>query len=269
MRVALFFDGTNFYRGLEAAAADVELDYEQLANWLVARVGGPSAQLVTARYYTGLGDQPSLDRFLTGLEQRTGFFVSRLPIGRRDVVCPQCGEAFVQRVEKRVDTLIVADMIVMAQAGAFEQAVLLSGDDDLVPALDVVQQGGRPVHVATWGEHGLAPGLRARAFSSIDLRLGLSEFSTGRVRGGDLEDTTVLAQIGLAIRYFQDHGGHLSRWYFVHRWSAESAELPTGPARDRSVDRLLQDGRLQLYDAEVKGRRVPALRLVAEASTGA
>ena len=262
MRVALFFDGANFYRGLEATASSVELDYQQLAAWLVERVGGPHARLVAARYYTGLADQPGLDRFLSGLELRTGFFVARQPVGTREVSCPHCGQDFQQRTEKRVDTRIVADMIVLAQAGAYEQAVLLSGDDDLVPALDVVQDTGRPVHVATWGEYGLASGLRARAYSHIDLCECLPYADTGRSRGEELDDETILAQLAQAIRYFEERGGHLTRWYFVNRWSAGTEEPPTGPPRDRAIDRLVMAGRVQVFTAELRGRNVPAMRIL-------
>lgn len=260
MRVSLFFDGSNFFHGMEARTQGVELDYEALASWLVARVGGVGASLASATYYTGTADQPGLDRFLSGLELCPGYFVSRQPVARRLVECPSCRAEQEVRSEKRVDTQIVADMIRLAYAGAYDRAVLLSGDDDLVPALEVVQGTGRPVHVATWGGHGLAPTLRAAAWSHLDLLEALADVSTGRARGEELDDQVVLGQLNVAVGYFTDRGGHLSRWYFVNRWSAEGALMPEGPPRARAVDRLVAAGAAELYEADVNGRQVVALR---------
>lgn len=260
MRVALFFDGANFFHNLEASAPEVELDYDSLASWLVERVGEPGSTLGGATYYTGIADQPGLERFLSGLERCTGYFVVRQPIVTRSVQCRCCEEEHQVRTEKRVDTRIVADMIRLAYGDAYDRAVLLTGDEDLVPAVDVVHGTGRSVYVATWGELGLSPALRARAFGHVDLLEGLEHFATGRDRGQEIDDDLVMAEIQAGVRYFAARGGHLSRWYFVNRWSASAQEVTPGPPRARSVDRLLAAARLELYEAEVNGRRVAALR---------
>lgn len=260
MRVSLFFDGNNFFRAFEAAAPGVELDYEALAAWLVQAIGGPTATLGAATWYTGVADQPGLERFLGGLEQRPGYFVVRLPVVRRQWRCPSCETEHEQRVEKQVDTRIVADMIGQAHAGAFERAVLLSGDEDLVPALDAVQATGRPVWLASWGGAGLSSTLRARAWGHLDLLAGMERFSTGRGRGVELDDTQVLAFLRQAVAWFDERGGYLSRWYFENRWTVEGVDLALGPSRARAVDRLLARGEVELVEAEVNGRKVPALR---------
>ena len=55
MRVALFFDGNNFYRSLRSQYTNWEVNYEQLAAWTVQQVG-PEARLTGAYYYTGFSD---------------------------------------------------------------------------------------------------------------------------------------------------------------------------------------------------------------------
>ena len=68
MRIALFFDGNNFYRSMDAFDASMELDYDRLARWTVEQLGGANGELAGAYYYTGFADQSGLDRFLKGLE---------------------------------------------------------------------------------------------------------------------------------------------------------------------------------------------------------
>ena len=57
MRVAIFFDGKNFYEGMEhtLSAERRFLNYRSLALWLVQRVGG--TELAGAHYYTGVPAQ--------------------------------------------------------------------------------------------------------------------------------------------------------------------------------------------------------------------
>lgn len=56
-------------------------------------------------------------------------------IGLRDTI----------EIQKGVDTLIVLDLIRLAQKGAFSTAVLLAGDRDLLEAVTTVQEEGRMV----------------------------------------------------------------------------------------------------------------------------
>src|SRR5579862_9553630 len=52
MKVALFFDGKNFYSGWRERASRQPLDFTALSRWLVRRVGG--TLLWGAYYYTGI-----------------------------------------------------------------------------------------------------------------------------------------------------------------------------------------------------------------------
>jgi len=82
-------------------------------------------------------------------------------------VCPHCGIALAGTVEKGVDTAIVTDMIRLAWEDAYNVAVVVSSDRDLVPAVEfldakgrkVIQAGFPPsgVHLATacWASFGL------------------------------------------------------------------------------------------------------------------
>src|SRR5947207_2301176 len=174
MKVAIFFDGQNFYRSLTRYEDSLRVDYDRLAAWITQQVGGPSALFSGAYYYVGLSADapPAVEGFLKGLELRPGYFVKREPRVRRSGRCPHCGAEYEYSTEKRVDTSLVADLIQYAASGAFDAAVLVSGDDDFVPAVEAVNALGKQVWVATWSaeelqvrdvEGGLVTAIRSRA----------------------------------------------------------------------------------------------------------
>lgn len=189
VKVALFFDGKNFYSGWKRAAPGVEIAFGDLAQWLVRAVGGD--QMWGAHYYTGVEEggaerdaaQRGLERFLDMLEHQRGFFVRRLPRRQTERRCEHCGEETRYSQEKEVDTTIVADMLRYAAVGAFDVAVLVSGDADLAPAVEGVRALGKQVVVATWASYGLSSRLRRAAYDHVDLMVGIAAFC--RQRPGD------------------------------------------------------------------------------------
>lgn len=177
MKVALFFDGSNFWIGKESAEVG-DIDYWKLAMWLVDQAGGKT--LAGAHYYVSVdGDSPQspFGKFLDFLECQPGFFVHRLKYGITTVKCQKCGDSRQTRIEKRVDTTIAVDMLRLAAVNAFDALVLLSGDLDFAPAIDGVHSLGRRAYVATWGGFGLSRDLRRIAFDHIDLLDGRPEFA--------------------------------------------------------------------------------------------
>src|SRR2546428_4807192 len=146
MKIAIFFDGQNFYRSLLRYDESLRVDYDRLAAWITQQIGGPNALFSGAYYYVGVSSDapPLVEGFLKGLELRPGYFVKREPRVRRTGRCPACGGDYEYTTEKRVDTRLVADIIQYAAIGAFDVAVLVSGDDDFVPAVEAVQAPGRP-----------------------------------------------------------------------------------------------------------------------------
>lgn len=272
MRVALFFDGNNFYRSMDCAQEGVELNYDLLVKWVVDKAGGANPHYVGAYYYTGFSEQSNLDKFLRGLELRTGFFVRREPIVERMVNCPYCGQNALQKVEKRVDTRLVAEMVMMAAVDNYDRAVVFSGDEDLVPALDAVAALGKQVFVASWSGHAVASALRRHSFGMIDLSEGIEEFTTGRRRTvaeeeGDerFNDTAatiedLFSQIQQAWMYFNGRKGHVSRWFFENKWKPNGRCPPPGALRQQFVEALISQGKIDCFEAEVNGRVVTVIR---------
>ena len=59
--------------------------------------------------------------------------------------CPHCDQVIRRTVEKGVDTSLVVDLIQHATDDTYDRAVLVSGDADFVPAVELVQRLGKQV----------------------------------------------------------------------------------------------------------------------------
>ena len=260
MRVALFFDGNNFYRSLRSQYTNWEVNYELLAKWTLEQVN-PDARLTGAYYYTGYSEQSGLDRFLGGLETKRGFFIRREPIVERNSQCPHCRHQIVYQVEKRVDTRLVAEMIQLAARDTYDYAVVFSGDEDLVPALEVVSSFGKPVYVATWGDACLARAMRVHCFDTLDLREGLSSFAHQKkeVQGQQLAQD-LMQQLVEAWSYFHGRDGLVTRWYFENKWKPTGPCPPPGSPRQEMLDGLIPSGKVEVFETVLNGRQVIALR---------
>src|SRR5919206_1912325 len=189
MKICIFFDGQNFYRSLLRYDETLRVDYDKLASWITQQVGGQGAMFGGAYYYVGVsaGAPPLVEGFLKGLELRPGYFVKREPRVRRAGRCNVCSGEYEYTTEKRVDTRLVADLIHYAANGAYDAAVLVSGDDDFVPAVEAVNALGKQVWVATWSAEELSTDLRVRCFGQIRLSDGIAAFRVERPRILDRE----------------------------------------------------------------------------------
>src|SRR2546422_7948853 len=269
MKVCLFFDGQNFYRSLLRYDESVRVDYDRLAVWITQKVGGDNALFGAAHYYVGVsaGAPQQVEAFLKGLELRNGYYVKRDPRVRRTGRCPNCGGEYEYTTETRVDTRLVADLIHYAANGAYDAAVLVSGDDDFVPAVDAVNALGKQVWVATWSAEELSSDLRVRCFGQIRLSEGIPAFKVERPRIADRERYGVgqrfearmpprpmrpppepTLERGLVeLQRAQARLPHVSRGYFVTRW--RSHELPpAGQERELLVQRLIEVGLAEEFE---------------------
>lgn len=279
MKVSVFFDGQNFYRSLQRYDESLRVDYDRLAAWITQAAGGPGAIFAGAHYYVGVSaDAPPLvEGFLKGLELRPGYFVKRELRVRRSGRCPACGADYEYTTEKRVDTRLVADIIQYAAIGAFDAAVLVSGDDDFVPAVEAVNALGKQVWVATWSADELSKDLRVRCFGQIHLSDGIPSFKVERPRAFERAPTrmapsrlarpTVQPVSGVALeRALQElqraeaRLPHVSRGYFVMRWKSHQLP-PIGTDREALVQQLIGAGLAEEFEVkDAEGRSVTAIR---------
>jgi hypothetical protein len=274
VRVALYFDGRDFHAGWRDRADGRLVDFTRIAAWLAGRVGG--ARLWSALYYTAVGSggvgveaPEGLAGFLDMLESQPGYFVRRLPRRVRRVRCDGCGDEARAADGREIVGAITADLVRDAAQGAFDIAVLLAGDVSYAPAATAARTLGRQVWVATWGGAGLSQGLRKAAFGHLDLAAGLSDFAqdaegVGAARsdpgglcapGGEggrqaprdrAAERSFLDDLGRAEDRFD--GGYVGLSYFVTRWRSDRL-TPSANERRRLLDRLVDDGRVEIYAA--------------------
>jgi NYN domain-containing protein len=281
MKVCIFIDGQNFYRSLLRYDDNLRVDYDRLAVWITQTVGGPNGFFAGAYYYVGVspGAPALVEGFLKGLELRPGYFVKRDVRVRRSGHCPSCGGEYEYTTEKRVDTRLVADMCHYAAIGAFDAAVLVSGDDDFVPAVEAVNALGRQVWVATWSAEELSSDLRVRCFGHLHLSDGVSAFRAERARhsdrplGGMRADGRAFAvrparapssfalERALAeLQRAEARLPHVSRGYFVTRWKSHQLP-PAGQERELLIQQLLDAGMAEQFEiVDGDGRSVTAIR---------
>lgn len=177
MKVKIFIDGQNFYTSMLTTTPKSvvpRVNYDALAIALISEtmpfnVPEPR-QFAGAHYYMGVASVVpfGLEKFLYGLELRTGFFVTRETRIARDISCYHCNKINTITSEKGVDTRLSVDMVHFAATHAMDIAILCSGDEDFIPAIQAVNALGVQTWVASWARE-LSPRLRSHCFGHIDL----------------------------------------------------------------------------------------------------
>jgi hypothetical protein len=66
------------------------------------------------------------------------------------VICPHCHKPLIRTVEKGVDTMIATELIQFGIENIYDKAILISGDEDLTPAIDYIQTKGKEIINAGW-----------------------------------------------------------------------------------------------------------------------
>jgi uncharacterized LabA/DUF88 family protein len=141
-RVMIFIDGSNLYHVLRQNTDKRNLDYKKFAEKLCG-----DRELIRTYYYNIRQESTSnpklaesQDRFLNALYE-TEYLEVKLGIWK------QRGDTM---VEKGVDVMIAADLISHAYEDHYDTAILVSGDADFYPALQVVKDTGKQVEVAAF-----------------------------------------------------------------------------------------------------------------------
>lgn len=142
-RVMVYVDGFNLYFGLKDKGwrRFYWLDQQRLARNLLK----PNQALVGVRYFT------SDIKAGTDKHQRQQVYLDALAVhcdlltivrGRyllKDRQCRRCGDVAKIPEEKKTDVNIAAHMIVDAFTNRFDTAILVSGDSDLVPPIEMIR----------------------------------------------------------------------------------------------------------------------------------
>lgn len=169
MRVKLFIDGQNFYNKMVRSHGEgARINYDQLAEQIALAV---NAVFSGAHYYIGMTPNApdSVQKFITGLEYRKGYFVNRTMRQKRTVSCTNCHTSNFILLERGVDTQLSVEMVQFAATRAMDIAVLCGGDNDYIPAVKAANALGVQTWLAIWTRE--TEELRTHCFGEIDLSL--------------------------------------------------------------------------------------------------
>jgi uncharacterized LabA/DUF88 family protein len=143
-KVVIFLDAGNLFHA--SNYLKLKIDYKKLINLLKR-----DRWLLRAYFYTGI-PTPDINlpkeyreqwrkqqNFLNEL-QNLGIKVKTMPLKKTP-------EGF---IEKGVDILLATDMLSLAYRNAYDTAILVSGDSDYIPVVEMVQQLGKRVENASF-----------------------------------------------------------------------------------------------------------------------
>lgn len=177
-RARVFVDFWNFQLAWNERAGGAGCDWRALPSRLVAEAGNVLASM-------GLDGSPTLEETLVYASVRPGVVDGKLrqwlatfldvqpgvrvkvrqrrvraheihcrSCGADTSACPGCGAPFEHAPEKGIDAAIVTDLLSLAVEGAYDVAILVTSDADMIPAVEWVQARGLKVVNASWAGYG-------------------------------------------------------------------------------------------------------------------
>jgi len=243
-RVAVFIDGNNLFHA--ARFHNIDIDYNKLLRVLLG-----DGRLLRAFFYTGVD---------VGAERQQGFLLWMRRNGFR-VIHKELKTFYDGTRKANLDVEIAVDMLSLA--GRYDTAVLVSGDEDFVYAVNAVAYKGCRVEVAGFRSN-TAPKLIDVADYFIDL--------------GEIADK-VRKESSHTSRYYENHAphdqGHGHNTYAQHNnhqppgaGQGTTGPLPRGvveePPRElEDEESAAREARLRHEDTEE-----PVPQIIAEAGLG-
>jgi uncharacterized LabA/DUF88 family protein len=177
----VFIDGNNWYHNVKSLVGKPRgIDFGKLGELICERFG---LDLVEVRYYNSvpdidLGEENYYKHmvFLAGLKKKG------VKVNVRKLKVVMSGGRKL-RIEKGVDVMIAADMIDFCLVeGKCDVCVLISGDADFLPAMDVIKKQGREVITASVSR-GYSRDLRSGDFRYVVLKKGDLDLCMGGYEG--------------------------------------------------------------------------------------
>ena len=103
---------------------------------------------VEPNVYNGIDTTTFFGKFVARTQAQDGVTLHLLRNRRRETRCRNCGHATSKLGEKGVGVTIALDMY--EKAAISDVIILVSGDADLIPAVQRVKDQGTPVVIAAW-----------------------------------------------------------------------------------------------------------------------
>ena len=162
-RIAVFIDGSNFYFKMKSLEIRnlIKFNFRGLIDWLAR-----DREIVSIGYYVGVvrakqddekgqklrKAQRDLFNFLNSRSQK--ITVHRGYLMKNDNTFH----------EKGVDVKIATDLLVGAYENLYDEALIISSDTDLIPAMEKVKQLGKAIEYIGFGHQ---PALAMQTFATI------------------------------------------------------------------------------------------------------
>jgi uncharacterized LabA/DUF88 family protein len=199
MKVKIFIDFWNLqlswneYHSRSGSSTLVRIPWEgTLPQVLLSKVGKDSEYAGT-HVYASINPKSPKDRGLHSFLQQMDLFQGykvivkeRKPAKpvkctdehcRKEITrCPHCSKELIRTVEKGVDTSIAIELFHYALDHVYDKAVLISNDEDFVPAIEYIQRRGNQIIHAGFKNQGFA--VKKACWSHIDFENIMTELLT-------------------------------------------------------------------------------------------
>ena len=147
-RTVFFIDGFNLYHSLvevsKRSSLRTRVKWLDLTKLVSAYTNPKFEELSEIYYFSALYnyDQKKKNRHSVYIAALKNSGV-KVVLGRfkaKDAYCPLCRKKFTSHEEKRTDVNIALYLLELAYKDAYDTAVIVSGDTDLIPAMEMVKQ---------------------------------------------------------------------------------------------------------------------------------
>lgn len=153
-------------RAIQSAGITETLQLEETRVYASYNPDNPDEAKLRGWLSDWLDRQPSFRVFTAQRRDKPAGFYCRACRKRFDA-CPSCGKPLVRSREKGIDTAIVTDLLSLAWEGAYDVAILVSSDADMIPCVERVQEKGLKIINASWPRRG--HGLARACWASFDI----------------------------------------------------------------------------------------------------
>lgn len=164
-RICVYIDGANFYRNLKELGI-VSINF-RFREFLSSQF--PDTQLVSIRYYIGQVKRVAGNQKSETLYRNQQIFLEKLLKQNINIIkgrIRQIGDVF---TEKGVDVRMAIDLLEGAYENYYDEAVLVSSDGDLAPAVRMVVSKGKQITIMGFA-HKLCFALIQTATKYLSLR---------------------------------------------------------------------------------------------------
>jgi uncharacterized LabA/DUF88 family protein len=136
-RVIVFFDYSNFHQALNRQTKGEfpdrkRFDFSRFVETLTKGMDLIKVYFVCSSGTSSSGQQ----RFFDWLDGQEFFYVKQFE---------RKSNEFGEQREKQVDVYLATQVVALAYENAYDIAIIVSGDEDYVPAIEIVQQKGKIV----------------------------------------------------------------------------------------------------------------------------